>query len=55
MSEAKAACENCAWWKTDQGRHVGECRKRPPKSSYTWPYTNNADWCGEHKEKPTNG
>ena len=48
-------CSECVFFHPSEGRTSvgGECRLRPPSmvlandQLFSWPFVNNADWCGE--------
>jgi hypothetical protein len=60
-------CEDCRWWdnstkhRDDDQDVTGLCRVRAPvvdkrNSHGRWPFTEDADWCGEHTPKePSHG
>ncbi len=54
-----ARCTTCLWWEREPGRasRRGKCRRHAPTAAPDamhvtahWPVTDEADWCGEHKD-----
>ncbi len=49
-------CENCTYWKREEGERHGWCRRHPPvvmdlRDQYEQPITDEDDWCGEYVRK----
>ncbi len=52
-------CETCKFWKKQENRQFGDCRRYSPKvltarsgeqKPSKWPMTNPTDWCGDYKK-----
>lgn len=55
--EDKAWCGGCLFWKADDDKQTGLCRRMPPQIKWVegeplgfWPITFCDEWCGEWKE-----
>jgi hypothetical protein len=50
MKRWQPTCDQCLFYKPDD-ETTGECRRRPPLASHSWPEVSDHDWCGEHEAR----
>lgn len=56
------ACKNCRWYKPEENKPSGYCRRFPPQSALMagkcvqmWSLVQEIDWCGEFQDKQPSG